>query len=105
MQNNLAFCRSQNNFMREYFRAYYEDPIGAINKSSHICNKLDEARALIQMANAYRKEHDLDDAGYIFSVQTDTPLSYYSIMKAYRRYCDIMQIIAMTANPRRKELS
>jgi len=34
----------RNNFMREYFRAYYEDPIRTINKSSHICNKLDENR-------------------------------------------------------------
>ena len=55
MQNNLAFGRSQNNFMREYFRAYYEDPIGVINKSSHICNKLDENR----ICNANKLQEEL----------------------------------------------
>ncbi len=56
MQNNLAFSRSQNNFMREYFRAYYEDPIGVINKSSHICNKLDENR----ICNANKLQEELE---------------------------------------------
>lgn len=46
-----------------------------------------EALKIINMARSYQQEHGLNDAGYIFSVNDD-PMSYHSIIKMYRRYCD-----------------
>ena len=45
-----------------------------------------EALRIVNIANAYQQEHNLDDSGYIFSV-TGEPLADSTISKLYRRYC------------------
>ena len=60
-----------------------------------------EARHLIETARKYQQENNMNDNGYIFSIN-DEPLSYYAIRKLYARYCDAIGTINKSSHKARK---
>lgn len=60
-----------------------------------------EAKRIIENAKMYQRTHNLDDSGYIFSVNEE-PLSYYAIRKLYAKYCEEIGTIAKSSHKSRK---
>lgn len=61
-----------------------------------------EAKRIINIARQYQQEHGLDDSGYIFSVEGNKPLSYYSVGQLFNRYCDLIGTIPKSSHKARK---
>lgn len=56
---------------------------------------------IINEARNYQKEHEMDTNGYIFSVN-EKPLSYHSIKKLFRKYCEEMGTVNKSSHKARK---
>ena len=73
-------------------------------KGSYVAREViltSEARNIIEKARQRQKEKDAPTDGYIFSLN-EKPLSYYSVIDLYRKYCKKMGIPLKSSHKARK---
>ena len=62
----------------------------------------EEAKYIIDVARQYKEERGLDCQGYIFSVDDEVPLSYYSVRKAFAYLCQKIDTVNKSSHKARK---
>lgn len=60
-----------------------------------------KAKHIIETARLYQSEHNLDDTGYVFSVN-DEPLSYYTVKKLYTKLCKEIDTVHKSSHAARR---